>query len=522
MVWSASVLLLVAQSLLAQGIVVGLVINSITRDAMPGVTVELAAAGVKQITVTGASGNFRFTDLPPGEYALSFRADHYFQTQSNSLQVTSAAETRHLDVELDPATKLSGRVLDGDGKPLAGVRVDIFTRTARQGIMSFTTDKDGYFHPPDLRPGAYFLLARSNRGTNIPAAKEAPPTLDVNEKMNLASTFYPNVTDPTQAEPIQATGGELNGYDIRLRSVPVYRIRGVVRDESGNPAEKVPVALHNADLWYVESFGQADALSNTSRRFLNNFSLPDADTVSGFGGVFEFTDVGPGNRHISASIKLGSLELRGFTVTTVSRHDEDDVQLRLTAPFAVEGGVQLTVDTRGKSVGLAPVDGPMRNQIYGSLNSEGLFRINDVYPGRYKINPPTFPGLYVSEIRLGEQDVSGQIVNLEVGAPPIHLVYRADVGSVHGTVEKGANATVVLFRTEATTALAIIPATPAGKFELAGMRPGDYSAIAFARVERDVLQDPAFVQRLIRGAVKVRVEPGQSASVELQLTVWPQ
>ncbi|SPE34704.1 conserved exported hypothetical protein [Candidatus Sulfopaludibacter sp. SbA3] len=517
MLRSVALLLFAAPLLLAQGTVEGTVLNSVTRAPVPGAIVELYAAGAKEAvshTVTGASGAYRFADLPPGEYTPSFDADHFYASHASdpwckAFKVTAAGETLHIDAELDPITKLSGRVLDADGKPLAGVRVETFTRTTRQGIMSFTTDKDGYFHPPELQPGAYFLLARPNHGLNIGKNVKInePPPPEQTEKKIWAPTFYPNVTDATQAEPIQATGGELNGYDIRLRSVPAYRIRGVVRDESGSPAAKVPIELRNADLWY-----------------LSGVSRPDAETVSGDGGVFEFTEVGPGNWRISAEFKRGNVELRGFVVTLVSRHDEEDVQLRLNAPFSMEGSVQ--PDCKAKDVGLQPVDGPMRNQAYGAVNSEHLFRISGIYPGRYKIIPPTVAGHYISQIRLGEQDVTGQVVDLAPGAPPIRLTYRSDTGSARGTVENGANAMVVLFPKDETYLAADFLATvrcgPDGKFELTGLRPGDYSAMAFNRVELDLLEEPAFVQRVTRGAVSVHVEPGQMASVELRLAVWPQ
>jgi hypothetical protein len=38
-------------------------------------------------------------------------------------------------------------------------------------------------------------------------------------------------------------GDDLSGFDIRLQSVLVYRIRGVVRDESGNPVAALPIRL---------------------------------------------------------------------------------------------------------------------------------------------------------------------------------------------------------------------------------------------------------------------------------------
>jgi hypothetical protein len=471
----------------------------------------VSAAGVKDAvghTVTGPSGTFRISGLAPGEYKPAFDADAFFATRnsdpcSKPFTITPAGETIHVDAELDPATKLSGRVLDGDGKPLARVRVETFTRMTRQGIMSFLTDKDGYFHSPELQPGAYFLLARPNRGLTIGKdSKVNEPELDKPEKKIWAPTFYPGVSEVTQAQAIAATGGELTGYDIRLRSIPVYRIRGVLRDEEGNPAAKVPLALRNAGLWYLESF-----------------SRPEAETVSGANGAFEFTDVGPGNWRVDAEWKRDGGELHGYTQITVSRHDEEAVQIRLNAPFTLEGSTEASAPVKLKGVYLTPVDGPRHDQRYADI-VDGRLLLKGLYPGAYTLQNASVEGVYLAQVRLGGQDVTGKSFDLAPGAPPLHLIYRSDTGSVRGVVEKGGSAIVVLFmKGEFPTT---VHCTAGGTFEFKGLRPGDYSAVAFSRVEPDLFDDPAVRQQIARNGVSVRVDRGQSASVELRVTAWVQ
>ena len=502
---SAALLAAAAPLLLAQGAVEGVVIDSITRAPVPGATVDLLLAGKSaHRAIAGASGAFRFSDVPPGEYTPSFDADHYFVFQADSFRITSAGETIHTQGELDPATKLTGHVLDPDGKPIPGVMVSTFTLTTRQGIMSFVTDKEGAFHPPDLQPGAYYLLAHPNRGMSLPKNIKGQWNIQKqDEKRILAPTYYPGVADKSQATLVVASGGELNGYDIHLRSVPVFRIRGTVYDETGKPAAKVPLTIRSADL-----------------RFGETFSNPDADTVSAAGGTFEFTDVAPGNWRIASEWKPGSVELHGFAIATVSRHDEEDVAVRLAAPFPVDGSVES--DPGLKSVYLMPDDGPSRYDSYSDVDDEGRFHFKNVYPGRYRISPSRVTGAYLAEVRLGEQDVTGQPVDLALGSPPIRLVYRSDVGAVSGTVKDGAHAIVVLFPDRLGDTPAIVRCSYEGKFELPDLRPGDYSAMAFNRIERDFVIDPVFAQRFSGRGVSVRVEPSRTASVELPLTVWAQ
>ena len=424
--------------------------------------------------------------------------------QSESFRITSAGETVHIQGELDPATKLSGHVLDPDGKPIPGVMVTTFTLTTRQGVMSFLTDKEGAFHPTALQPGAYYLQARPNRGVNFPKNIKIQGSIPKqDEKRILAPTYYPGVADKSQATLIVASGGELNGYDIHLRSVPVFRIRGTVYDETGKPAAKVPLTIRTADLRFAES------LTN-----------PDAETVSAAGGTFEFADVAPGNWRIAAEWKRDSVELRGFTVATVSRHDEEDVAVRLAAPFTLDGATQPEANLKG--LYLMPEDGPSRYDSHADVDDEGLFHFKSVYPGRYRISPSSVTGAYLAEVRLGEQDVTGQPVDFTAGSPPIRLVYRFDTGSARGSVENGAHAIVVLFPDRSGDTPAIVRCSYEGKFEIQDLRPGDYSAMAFNRIERDFVIDPVFAQRFSGRGVSVRVEPSRTASVELPLTVWAQ
>ncbi len=505
--WRTAALLAFTACLRAQGTVEGVVLNSISRAPVPGASVELLVGGkALHRAVAGVSGEFRFTDVPPGDYTPSFDADHFFAFQADSVHITSAGETVHVQGELDPGSKLTGHVLDPDGKPIAGVLVTTFTLTTRQGIMSFVTDKDGAFHPPDLQPGYYYLQARPNRGMNMPKNIKINGTFPKqDEKRILAPTYYPGVTDLSQAAQIHATGGDLSGFDIRLRSVPVFRIRGVIFDETGKPAPKVALNIRAA------GFRMAESLTN-----------PDAEIVSGAAGAFEFADVAPGAWRIAAeSHRDDGADLRGYTVVTVTRHDEEDVAIHLAAPFPISGFVS-PEEVQSKGVYLTPDNAPSRYDAYAAVDDQGQFQFKNVYPGRYFISPSSTSGAYLAEVRIGEQDVTGKGVDLAPGAGPIRLTYRTDIGSVRGTVKEGSHALVVLFRPGTGEFPSVVRCASDGRFEAPDLRPGDYLAIAFNRVERDLLADPAFPQIYLRDAVNVHVEPSRSASVELALTLWAQ
>ena len=100
----------------------------------------------------------------------------------------------------------------------------------------------------------------------------------------LGANFYPGVTDPQLAvRVIVRIGGETSNLDIKLAAVPVHRIRGVVRDVSGNPVSKAAVTLR-------KGFGSPALTRNTRGD-----------------GTFEFEAVAEGEWRISTNVDQGGL-----------------------------------------------------------------------------------------------------------------------------------------------------------------------------------------------------------------------
>ncbi len=72
--------------------------------------------------ITG-TGRFRLEELRPGSHGLKVQADGYAVKRLDKLKVV-AGETLELgDLKLEPGRRISGRVVDGEGKPVAGVRI---------------------------------------------------------------------------------------------------------------------------------------------------------------------------------------------------------------------------------------------------------------------------------------------------------------------------------------------------------------------------------------------------------------
>jgi hypothetical protein len=389
-----------------------------------------------------------------------------------------------------PPAKLQGRVLYPDGSPVAGAQVLALLESNMGASMTKTDDQGRFAFDAALR-GRFILAARP------------PAALKPSAGGAWAPTLFPNAIDRRDAELIRLKpGADVSGYDIRLRRLPVFRLRGVVRDDLGKPAAGARI-----------EFASPDSL----------FAV-EAQIVSGQDGEFA-AEVRAGNWRLTASLKRGDVTLRSIQSVT-TRSDLDDVELRLDHPFQLSGLAE----------GPRPPKGAVRLQaeapresfaVHSSQEEDGAIVFKAVYPGRYRIIPLGLKsGSYLESVKLGDREVLGEIVDLVEGSPPLRVTYQSGAPSVRVHVDKGAGARVVIVpQNEVLLNEQFIRDAKAdadGRCVVGNLRPGEYYAFAFDRVELGDVQDPAFLQLLIPRAEKVHVEKGETASVDLKVTPWPE
>lgn len=143
--------------------------------------------------------------------------------------------------------------------------------------------------------------------------------------------------------PIVVRSGEnVSGIEIRLKSVPVRRVAGVVLNEAGKPAAHATVKLMGHAGAARQSLGSAIMgyldISFMVYATVGPASEPEiARTESRDDGSFEFPAVEAGDWRLSAEIGVvEDAPMSGVASLLVSEKDVEDVQIRLTPPFAVE------------------------------------------------------------------------------------------------------------------------------------------------------------------------------------------
>jgi hypothetical protein len=464
----AALLLLLTSGLYAQRID-GTLTDSITHAPIPNVIVTLLG----QTRYNGTSdeiGVFHIDDVKPGKYFLNIVKSGYVLPRARLAGFQVDSDMR-LSIEMDPLGRVEGRVRYSDGRPAP--RAALSLSSAEGHNYTATADLNGSFLIEDVVPGTYVLRA-------------VGPSWGPHADDEIwAATYFPSTVDRAAAEPIPVMTGIVVNRDVRLRSVPARHIRGIVRDETGQPAEGVTVRLNGGE---------------------------DQTVVTAADGAFEFL-TRDGDWRLTATRKEG----RGQAFVNVARHDLENVQLRLALPFSVP----LIVDrdgapeTRIPPVILLSVD-LSANPRMEPLNGDNIL---NVYPGRYNVQTMlTPPGSYLESIKYGEMDVTNQPFDLWSGAQPIRVSFRRGAAMIRGTLENSVGDVVVL---EAGQSQPTVHVVSKGSFNIGGLRPGDYYVFAVEPHPPLRLTD-AILQKLLRGVDKIHLDKGGSVTLNLKAIPWPE
>jgi hypothetical protein len=532
----------------------GRVTNSVTGEGVPGTKVRvLDRHSYVFETVTDSTGLYRLTGLTDGDYRAEFSKDGY----SDSTTMTSPLQQVMLgggylhasgdvparqDALLQPWGGLRGRVVDEDGKPAVKVRV----RIDPAGETDEKTDENGEFTFEGLAPGSYRLVAKP----------EAKTRIEDGVKVGTVSVYYPSATDLADAVPIPMSwGATVSGIVIRLKSVPVHRVAGVVLNVAGKPVSHATVKLLgragpaqklSGGGTVVAGPGQPGVIRSLggAMKFLAGIATtigpgpePELASVeSGDDGSFEFPGVQPGDWRLSVEAGVDDdRPVAGIAAANVADKDIEDLRIRVVAPFTLEattnwGSVQApnNDDPWSMFALIAVEDQPQVRVLRGRVTHEG--GTNGFFPGRYLVTGALSPpGYYIASVIWGGREVLGQVVELGESSGPFQVMLKNDSGTLRGTVDRGEGASlflvnelgggIVQYREEV--------AGTTGTFEFQNVAPGNYYVVAFDRVPYiDAASrglPPADLPRSIVGlATRVRVVEGSATtSVDLRVNRWP-
>jgi hypothetical protein len=473
---------------------------------------------------TGVDGRFSVNLPNYGTYRALVRKEGWgaaislFEMSPNLKIITVTEETPHRELNFwlaRPAT-IIGRALDASsGAPISTGLMAAWQMAYREGVQvaAFPAEfafiaADGKFKFNYLPPGRYaFVMIPEKRGAARIIRDSSDKEVDIVEK-GYEPTFWPGGLDSLSVVPLNLVSGAYESLgDLKLKPVDLYRVSGEV---SGcEPGEQ---------LWLYET------RSNTS--------------VGERIGAIDC-----GKRFLLTGMPPGAYRLRLFGKQSHKRGSEDisikDKSLRLVSNVTPGGDLHVQVtasDTskkpvlEGIGVELRPLPADPEEQISGRVNENGNLTLSGVAIGNSHIEIRGMPdGYYVKHILCnGTPLLDDAILRYDGGINPTSLTVVIDdkPGAITGTVRRAdklvSNPLLVLARWPVVGNIyhSVVTRTGSedGKFEFTGLPEGDYRLAAVPSAQRESLQRPSILERVLARGEKVRVASGVFQNATLNET----
>jgi hypothetical protein len=522
--------------------IAGRVIDAITKRPVRGarmLLVPLDGVALTNWKRTDAQGRFEYTQLEARRYRLTASADGLVQMEYGqkkpgegglAIQVKTG-EDFNADMALPHAGAIEGVLFDEFGEGAPGVFVQVARRqfvAGRHRLMpigrqqhSQTTDDRGRYRVSGLEPGEYHVAALSGAYVNEGAVG------------GFAPTYYPGTSEAGAATPVTVSYGDV-GATATFALVPArtFSVAGRMIDADGNLVNgRGTVWLATPDSLKRMDFHLARGLTMNGAFVLRN--VPQGRyTLQGFG---------PPDAGYKGPMNLSAMPF-GWTSLTVGDVDVEDVVLRVTNGTTLRGKIVLDdsaaappparlvrVSTIPVEFDSAPVGGgPSPSETREDLTFEVL-KQSGLRLIRVNVSSPNWA---LKKITRNEMDITDTPVDFRTrDVEGVEVVLTPKVSRVSGTVsdDKGpvGDYTVVIFASDPTKwtdrsrFVVTVRPTQQGQFDLRGLPPEEYLAIALPVVNGTEWMDPEFLQQLRPQALSFILGEGEARTLDLKLKKRP-
>jgi hypothetical protein len=484
-------------------------------------------------TITASSddeGKFVFDKLEPGRYSLSGEKAGFGRQQYGSrtggqfspgspLTLEPGQKMIEIEFKLLPQAVILGRVVDEDGEPVTGAMVQVMRQLpyARQpiGMMGASANDIGEFRIGNLAPGKYMIRVDYRSGMYGPVQTARVP--EGQERRDYVSTYYPGVTDPSSAVPIEVTAGrEVSGIEVRLQKARVYKVSGRVQGVATDPTARISVSLQpqKRSMGFSGGFGGGNV-------------KPD--------GTFVLPSVQPGSYFLTLmSMGAGRPQSLARLPFTVTNGDVENIVLQAGQTLLITGRVIAETETPTKITGQVMLRGA-EGFGFGSMPvrvaEDGTFKLEGVSRDKHEVVVMGIPdGMYVSSIRVGNHDVLEHgldLSNVET-APSIEVRFSSKGATVQGVVlhegkpAPGAMVTLLPqpFRPEEfMMSRKAAQSDQSGRFTISGIAPGEYRAYAFQEFIPIQMMEADELKVFEPFAVPLKLKQEAREQIELKLAL---
>jgi len=477
---------------------------------------------------TASDGSFDVRDIKPGDYDVAAVAPGYIQryfgqTSDNMpetpVHVNAGQSATSIEVRLEPAGAVSGRIFSDAGDGLAGVEVELLRRGsrpfgARPTPIAFAQTEDmGTFRFRNVPAGEYYIRAYTSRSM--------VPTRGAGA-LAYTATFFPDATDETLAQPVLVGGGaELAGIDFALATARKRTVSGRLVDPAGGSLATATVTLMS--IAAAENL-KASVAADGRFRFTD---VPAADYML---TIFDTSNVRSWNnavRDLSVLDDVTDLQLiAGPSVWIDGRVVREGGQL---LPFD-PAEIQMSTDQQTSQLGFHSAG-------FGKLAADGTFSMRSG-TGRMSLRVSLPPRWFVKSVRLDGVDVTDTEFELAPdGRRRLEVTVSDRVGRLSGEVTDRearavSNALVVIFPEDRarwsnlrlSEKMRVIRTTfsqQRGRYELDGLPISSYRVVAVTSLPRNAWVDPEVIDRLWPFTTSVSLDELRDSTLHLKVVPAP-
>jgi hypothetical protein len=576
---------------------------------------EMAAQSGVDFVMADGDGRFVFHDLPAGPAQLVATLGGYVERPGATprpVQLTTGQHLSDVKLRLVKTASISGAIVDEAGEPLVGVAVRGIRRDTQAGAAKYTqvgnarTDDRGMYRLDGLVPAQYFVvlpqtqttvpIANAEKSAEMmngmlganspimealtggmqsmfgpsgvrvggqmwqsssgggPGGSAAPPPPVNGRVAAYQTTYFPGVTQLSQATPVSLRSGESRtAVDWQVRPTGVARVGGVLTGPEG-PAGSVALRLVVAQ-GIPEDDTAPVAIATTAAD--GSFMFMGVPSGSYIAKAQQQARGGPAGlpAEMLASLppeamamlqgRMGGSGDASFLRAPVGVDDKDVLGLafvlrpgaKVSGRVAFEGAAAqpTTQQLTAAQISLVPTGvGPGASGPVTKLASDGTFKTGAYAPGNWTISVTGIPGGWLMKSAM----VNGRDATMngfELGDTDIAdvvITYTDRVASITGTVKPDGtaslpNTTVIMITADYRAWLAgggggsraqvTSIVQPNGNYALGRLLPGDYLLAAVPDEALITEHDAAFYDALARVATRVTVAEGEKKTLELRL-----
>ena len=458
------------------------------------------------IVTTDQQGNYRMSNVPPGEYEVMPAAQQYVLAAHNAIKrliVVEGDNFEGVDFTLIRGGVITGKVTDEEGRPMIDEYIDVMGPdgsnaevTTSVTLMNQPTDDRGVYRIFGLRPGKY----------RVSAGVSAERMRFLGRRRTVyVQTFHPSTTESAKATLIEVTeGSEAMNVDIVLRrTLPVYTVTARVVD--GGTGQPIPDARYG-----FAKYSENGGSTSTSGFATNKL------------GEIKIENLTPGKYSIYLEPSRsggGYAEPLQFEVVD---HDVKDLLLktlsgsRVSGLVVFEGADEKVRPKFNELILFVFVQNPeFRGGSGGghapntAVNADGSFNLNGMQPGlvfQFGIWPQT--GSRKSQVEIVRVERDGVVQsNLEIKPGEdirgLRLIVRLSSGSIRGLVkfengiQASARAQIYLKRVGDEKFGSSAELDDRGRFVLQGLSAGVYEVTVVAYPPRFRGTPPSTKQQVV-------------------------